>query len=78
VEASFAGALGVRLGGTLAYGGRIEHRPQLNGAAPPVAARDIARAVRLSRTVSALALATTVAGRVAGGARRARRGRRAL
>ncbi|MER7400639.1 cobalamin biosynthesis protein, partial [Streptomyces sp. NPDC000151] len=27
VEASFAGALGVRLGGTLAYAGRVEHRP---------------------------------------------------
>ncbi|MBD9736036.1 cobalamin biosynthesis protein, partial [Streptomyces sp. H28] len=25
VEASFAGALGVRLGGTLSYGGRVEH-----------------------------------------------------
>ncbi|MEU2595624.1 cobalamin biosynthesis protein, partial [Streptomyces albidoflavus] len=31
VEAAFAGALGVRLGGTLAYGGRTEHRPVLGG-----------------------------------------------
>ncbi|MFJ8677056.1 cobalamin biosynthesis protein [Streptomyces sp. NPDC093589] len=76
VEASFAGALGVRLGGTLAYGGRIEHRPQLNGGAPPVAAPDIARAVRLSRRVSALTLATTVAGRLAVGALYARHRRR--
>ncbi|WP_461031037.1 adenosylcobinamide-phosphate synthase CbiB, partial [Streptomyces sparsus] len=30
VEAAFAGALGVRLGGTLAYGGRVEHRPVLH------------------------------------------------
>ncbi|WP_336049463.1 cobalamin biosynthesis protein [Streptomyces sp. CA2R101] len=70
VEASFAGALGVRLGGTLAYGGRVEHRPQLNGGAPPVAVPDIERAVRLSRRVSVLALATTVAARLAAGALR--------
>ncbi|ARF54727.1 cobalamin biosynthesis protein [Streptomyces gilvosporeus] len=73
VEASFAGALGVRLGGTLAYGGRIEHRPVLNGAAPPPAVPDIERAVRLSRRVGALALAATVAGRLAAGALRHRR-----
>ncbi|MEU8685777.1 cobalamin biosynthesis protein [Streptomyces sp. NPDC048611] len=71
VEASFAGALSVRLGGTLAYGGRVEHRPVLNGAAPPVAVDDIGRAVRLSRRVSALALVTTVAARLAAGAARA-------
>ncbi|MFI7100208.1 cobalamin biosynthesis protein [Streptomyces sp. NPDC050161] len=79
VEASFAGALGVRLGGTLAYGGRVEHRPQLNGAGRPADAADIARAVRLSRRVGVLALTTTVAGRLAAGALRAavsRRGRR--
>ncbi|MEU9490033.1 CobD/CbiB family cobalamin biosynthesis protein, partial [Streptomyces decoyicus] len=68
VEASFAGALGVRLGGTLAYGGRVEHRPVLNDGAPPVAVADIERAVRLSRRVSALALVTTVAARLACGA----------
>ncbi|MGW7251840.1 cobalamin biosynthesis protein [Streptomyces decoyicus] len=68
VEASFAGALGVRLGGTLAYGGRVEHRPVLNEGAPPVAVADIERAVRLSRRVSALALVTTVAARPAFGA----------
>ncbi|MEG3631281.1 cobalamin biosynthesis protein [Streptomyces poriticola] len=57
VEASFAGALGVRLGGTLSYGGRVEHRPVLNGAAGrAVRADDIDRAVRLSRRVSWLAL----------------------
>ncbi|MFG2209318.1 cobalamin biosynthesis protein [Streptomyces sp. NPDC048638] len=73
VEASFAGALGVRLGGTLTYGGRVEHRPVLNGAAPPPDVADIARAVRLSRRVNALALAATVAGRLAFGAARLRR-----
>ncbi|MEU6964621.1 cobalamin biosynthesis protein [Streptomyces chrestomyceticus] len=69
VEAAFAGALGVRLGGTLAYGGRVEHRPVLNGdAGRPVAVPDIERAVTLSRRVSALALAVTVGGRLAAGA----------
>ncbi|WP_121718918.1 cobalamin biosynthesis protein, partial [Streptomyces sp. E2N171] len=57
VEASFAGALGVRLGGTLSYGGRVEHRPVLNGGGRPVAVTDIDRAVRLSRRVGWLALA---------------------
>ncbi|MEU3182632.1 cobalamin biosynthesis protein [Streptomyces sp. NPDC006923] len=68
VEASFAGALGVRLGGTLAYGGRIEHRPVLNGEGRPVEVADIERAVRLSRRVSTLALAACVAGRLGYGA----------
>ncbi|MFE3549520.1 cobalamin biosynthesis protein [Streptomyces kronopolitis] len=68
VEASFAGALGVRLGGTLAYGGRVEHRPVLNGGARPVAVADIERAVRLSRRVGVLALAATLAARPAAGA----------
>lgn len=71
VEASFAGALGVRLGGTLAYGGRVEHRPVLNGAAGrAVETADIERAVRLSRRVSALALGVCVAGRLIAGRRR--------
>ncbi|MFD9435074.1 cobalamin biosynthesis protein [Streptomyces sp. NPDC060002] len=65
VEASFAGALGVRLGGTLSYAGRVEHRPVLNGAAGrPVVARDIERAAWLSRRVALLALGVTVAARV--------------
>ncbi|KOU54976.1 cobalamin biosynthesis protein CobD [Streptomyces sp. WM4235] len=66
VEASFAGALGVRLGGSLAYGGRVEHRAVLNGAAGrPVEVADIERAVRLSRRVTWVALATCVALRCA-------------
>ncbi|AVV43371.1 cobalamin biosynthesis protein [Streptomyces sp. ID05-04B] len=65
VEASFAGALGVRLGGTLSYGGRVEHRPVLNGAAGrAVTAHDIERAARLSRRVGLLALGVTVAARL--------------
>ncbi|MFF0715409.1 cobalamin biosynthesis protein [Streptomyces bauhiniae] len=66
VEASFAGALGVRLGGTLSYGGRVEHRPVLNGTGRPVQVADIGRAVRLSRRVGLLALGVTVAGRLIG------------
>ncbi|MFG2866194.1 cobalamin biosynthesis protein [Streptomyces sp. NPDC048338] len=64
VEASFAGALGVRLGGTLSYGGRVEHRPVLNGAGRDVEVADIERAVRLSRRVTGLTLAACVGGRL--------------
>ncbi|MFI7496952.1 cobalamin biosynthesis protein [Streptomyces sp. NPDC049687] len=64
VEASFAGALGLRLGGTLAYGGRVEHRPVLNREGRAVATGDIERAVRLSRRVGLLALGVCVAGRL--------------
>ncbi|MEV6078090.1 cobalamin biosynthesis protein [Streptomyces sp. NPDC052069] len=70
VEAAFAGALGVRLGGTLAYAGRVEHRPVLNGAAGrAVESADIERAVRLSRRVSVLALGVCVAGQLIAGRR---------
>lgn len=64
VEASFAGALGVRLGGTLSYGGRVEHRPVLNTGGRAVEVHDIERAVRLSRRVGLLALGVGVAARV--------------
>ncbi|MGW5445521.1 cobalamin biosynthesis protein [Streptomyces asiaticus] len=63
VEASFAGALGVRLGGTLAYGGRVEHRPVLNSGGRPVESADIERAIRLSRRVGLLALGVSMAAR---------------
>lgn len=56
-EAAFAGALGVRLGGTNAYAGTAEHRPGLGQGRPPGPA-DIRRAVRLCRMVT---IATTVA-----------------
>ncbi|MEV4442526.1 cobalamin biosynthesis protein [Streptomyces sp. NPDC049577] len=65
VEAAFAGALGVRLGGTLAYSGRVEHRPVLGEENRPVEVRDIERAVRLSRRVAVLALGASVACRYA-------------
>jgi adenosylcobinamide-phosphate synthase len=57
-EAAFAGALGVRLGGSLSYAGRAEHRPELGTGHPPQAA-DIVRAVRLSRAVTAAATVLT-------------------
>ncbi|EPH43104.1 cobalamin biosynthesis protein [Streptomyces aurantiacus] len=69
VEASFAGALGVRLGGTLSYAGRVEHRPVLNGGGRPVAVGDIERAVKLSRRVGWLALGVAVAVDLARGGR---------
>lgn len=66
VEAAFAGALGVRLGGTLAYAGRVEHRPVLGAELRPVRVADIERAVRLSRRVSLLAVGTAIGGRALG------------
>jgi adenosylcobinamide-phosphate synthase len=62
MEAAFAGALGLRLGGPLAYGGRVERRAQLgDGRAPgPV---DVRRAVRLSVAVGGLAAAACALGR---------------
>lgn len=71
VEAAFAAALGVGLGGKNRYGDRIEIRPPL-GAGPPPEPGDIARAQRLSRHVS-LALAAALA--VTGWALRRRVGR---
>ncbi|MEU9864344.1 cobalamin biosynthesis protein [Streptomyces sp. NPDC047971] len=73
VEASFAGALGVRLGGTLSYGGRVEHRPVLNEEGRAVEVGDIERAVRLSRRVTALTLAVCVGGRIVAGAMKRRK-----
>jgi adenosylcobinamide-phosphate synthase len=50
VEAAFAGALGLSLGGPLAYGGRVEDRPYLGDGGAPSSA-DVARARRLSALV---------------------------
>lgn len=59
-EAAFAGALGVTLGGTNVYGGRVEHRPAM-GDGPPPAVGDIRRAVRLTRVVGLVAAGAAVA-----------------
>jgi adenosylcobinamide-phosphate synthase len=53
-EAAFAGALGVRLGGTNLYHGVAEVRGQLGDGAGPTA-RDIGRSVLLSRLVTVAA-----------------------
>jgi adenosylcobinamide-phosphate synthase len=59
VEAAFAGALGVRLGGTNVYGSRVEHRPTLGRGRAPVV-DDIDRSVRLADAVALGALAVSV------------------
>lgn len=68
VEAAFAGALGVRLGGRTEYGApgavRVEERPVL-GDGRPVAVTDIARARRLARLVDLGAVVVAVAVAVA-------------
>jgi adenosylcobinamide-phosphate synthase len=59
VEAAFAGALGVRLGGPTRYEHALEIRPTLgDGSAPDL--DDLRRAVRLSRIVQAAAAAATI------------------
>lgn len=59
VEAAFAGALGVRLGGPTAYRYELQIRPTLGDGMPPVEA-DLRRAVRLSQAVQAAATALLV------------------
>ncbi|MDQ4007646.1 MAG: cobalamin biosynthesis protein, partial [Actinomycetota bacterium] len=74
VEAAFAGALGVRLGGVNVYHGVAEDRHAL-GRGRPVHAGDVARARALARHVDVSALAVAVALTLLSG-RRPRRGRR--
>jgi adenosylcobinamide-phosphate synthase len=67
VEAAFAGALDVRLGGPTQYVYGLQVRPTLGDGRPP-SVTDLRRAVLLSRAVQALALAgccalVTAAGR---------------
>jgi adenosylcobinamide-phosphate synthase len=60
VEAAFAGALGVQLGGPTQYHHELQIRPRLGvGRAPQTA--DLVRAVRLSRAVQAVAAVLAVA-----------------
>lgn len=56
VEAAFAGALGVRLGGPTQYRRELQIRPMLGDGRQPTVA-DLRRAVRLSRIVQAGAVA---------------------
>ncbi|MEA2417910.1 MAG: adenosylcobinamide-phosphate synthase [Thermoleophilaceae bacterium] len=56
MEAAFAGALGLRLGGPLSYGGETQSRARLGDGRAPEAA-DVRRAVRLSLVIGGLAAA---------------------
>jgi adenosylcobinamide-phosphate synthase len=77
VEAAFAGALDVQLGGPTQYRHELEIRPTLGEGRPP-GVEDLRRAVRLSRLVqlaaaalaAALALAISAGGHSAGDQRR--------
>ena len=60
VEAAFAGALGIRLGGRNVYQGRVEERGVL-GDGRAIAVADIARANRLASIVSTLVLLASCA-----------------
>ena len=59
VEASFAGALGIRLGGVNVYGQRVEDR-QVLGDGRPAACGDVSGARELARRVGLAALAVAV------------------
>jgi adenosylcobinamide-phosphate synthase len=71
VEAAFAGALGVRLGGTNRYGSRVEHRAVLGEGREPLPA-DIPRVNALARRVGlgAATVAAVLAAVVSPGRRR--------
>lgn len=62
VEAAFAGALGLRLGGANAYGGRTEVRATLGAGGAPVAG-DVERAIRLSNAVGVASAALAAGAR---------------
>ena len=70
VEASFAGAMDVTLGGVNQYGERVEDRHTL-GDGPPATSKDIGRSVALARNVGIGA--TVVAAVIASATRQARR-----
>ena len=70
VEAAFAAALGLRLGGDTVYAGRVDPRPAFGTGRPPEVP-DIDAAVRLSRDVT-LALAAFLAAPVVLGTLRRR------
>jgi adenosylcobinamide-phosphate synthase len=60
IEAAFAAALGIALGGTNVYAGHVEPRGVL-GDGRPAATEDIARAIRLARRLASATAAATVA-----------------
>lgn len=68
VEAGFAAALSVRLGGRTVYASGVEERPML-GDGQAVTAADLPRTVALARRVGAITLVAAVVLRVAAGNR---------
>jgi len=74
IEAAFAGALGIRLGGANRYGERVEHRARLGEPGAPMArAQDIDRARLLARDMGRALAAALVLGAVGSSAVRGRR-----
>ena len=74
VEAAFAGALGIRLGGTNRYhGDRVEHRAVM-GDGRPARPEDIARATQLARTVGVISAVVSAGGALLVGRRPRRAG----
>jgi adenosylcobinamide-phosphate synthase len=61
VEAAFAQALGLKLGGSASYSGVVIERPSVGEEFEPPALPDIERAVRLSEAVGCLSLAIGLA-----------------
>lgn len=74
IEGAFAGALGIRLGGTNRYGDAVQDRGRLGDGPPPEAA-DIGRAVQLRRAL-AVGVALVIVGVDAQRGRRRRSRRR--
>lgn len=70
IEAAYAAALGIRLGGTNRYADRVEHRGVLNPRGRRPEPADIARAVNLLRHVTGLAAALAAGAAVATAARK--------
>ena len=74
VEAAFAGALGISLGGRTVYAHGAEERPVLGDGPAPLSS-DLRAAVRLSRRVQVAAAVLAVAGRAVSGRSGARASR---
>ena len=61
-EAAMAGALGLRLGGPVSYGGEFSARPVLGSGSPPTAA-DLRRGLAIyRRALAVLAIALSLGG----------------
>ncbi len=60
-EAAVAGALGLRLGGPLSYGGEVQDKPWIGDGTTESGAADILRAMRLVRVASLMALGACLA-----------------